>query len=401
MVNSVSSVKALNQITNAAKEAEVKKLVSYINGESLKQIPDTFESTTKSGAKSSGLFSGLPFINFLKNKKIGSKVFGKEIDAMSAKLVEGDKATVQAFKDIFQKDGGKLADKLANYKNVVDANAEVYSSITKATKLAKKATRATNKFNKLAGKLQTKTGNKLIDKLHSKRLAKLFNKAADLTTASEEAATKALSKTTEKAAAKAAGEGVKAASKFGKVGKLLKKSGAGFMLVFSGIMETFTEVVPTFKELGKEKGMKQVGKSAVKVVGDTAGFIAGQAVGKYAGALVGAKVGAALGSVVPGIGNVVGAAVGLIGGLLGSFVAGKITKAITGPSEREKAKEEQTKAAVDEISKNNESIDALKQAAAAKIQQELETNGALSEDSYIALDSLSKLENQNPFTAQA
>ena len=38
----------------------------------------------------------------------------------------------------------------------------------------------------------------------------------------------------------------------------MKSSGAGFMIVFSGITETFTEVIPTFKELGKKKGMKQI-----------------------------------------------------------------------------------------------------------------------------------------------
>ena len=103
MVNSVSSVTALN-LTNAAKQAEVKKLVSYLSGESLKQVPDTFESTTASGAKNAGFFSGIPFLNFLKNKKIGSKVYGKELDAVTSKLANGDKATVEAFKKIFKKD---------------------------------------------------------------------------------------------------------------------------------------------------------------------------------------------------------------------------------------------------------------------------------------------------------
>ena len=399
MVNSVSSVNALNQITNAAKEAEVKKLVSYINGESLKQVPDTFESTTLGGAKSAGIFNGIPFLRFLKNKKIASKMFNPEVTQMNKLLADSNNAILETSKSIFKKGG------LSKYIQAVDANTEIYNSVSKATKFAKKSSIAYKRAEKVAEKLSKKTGNKFINWIRNHKLVKLTNKAGKFESLAEEATKKALSKTTENAAVKAAGEGVKAASKFGKVGKLLKKSGAGFMLVFSGIMETFTEVVPTFKELGKEKGMKQVGKSAVKVVGDTAGFIAGQAVGKYAGALVGAKIGAAVGTVFPGVGNAVGAvvggAIGLIGGLLGSFVAGKITKAVTGPSEREKAKEEQTKAAVNEISNDKNSIDAIKQAAAAKIQQEIETNGALSEDSYIALDSLSKLEGQNPFAAKA
>lgn len=398
MVNSVSSVNAAKQTSNVAKQAEVKKLVAYINGESLKQLPDTFESTTVSGVKSAGVFSGIPFINFLKNRRIAGKIveYSEPIKEMSSKLIEGDKATVKAFKEIFQK-GGKLTDKLANYKNVVDANAEVYRDITKAAKLASKTAKIEGKI----AKYSKETGIKLLDKFHEFKLGKLTTKVDKVKNLAEEAAKKALSKTTEETAIKVAGEGAKTVSKLGKAGKLLKKSGAGFMLAFSGVMETITEVVPTFKELGKEKGMKQVGKSAVKVIGDTAGFVAGQAVGKLAGGIVGAKVGAALGSFVPGIGNVVGAAVGLIGGLLGSFIAGKITKKITGPTEREKAKEEQTKQAVNDISKDKESLDALKQAAAAKIQQEAETTGTLSEDSYIALDSLSKLEGKNPFAAQA
>ena len=138
-------------------------------------------------------------------------------------------------------------------------------------------------------------------------------------------------------------------SKFGKCGKFMKSSGAGFMLIFSGIAEGLTEVVPTFKELGFKKGIKQLGKSAVKVVGDTAGFIAGQAIGKTVGSIAGAKLGAVIGSVVPGVGTAIGAAAGFVCGLLGSFLAGKLTKSITGPSEREIAKEKQQDAESSEI----------------------------------------------------
>ncbi len=418
MVNSVSNVNIANQAINAAKQAEVKNLVSYLNGELLKQAPDTFTSTTKSAAKTSGLFCGLPLLNFLKNKRIAGKSaeFSQQVADLSKKLVDGDKATVDAFKGIFKK-GGKFTDKVANYVKTVDANSKAYSTTTQAIKGLKDTAKINAKIAKLQAKLDKGTGAKFINKMRQAKLDKLTTPVEQAAEDASKSGIKNLigkiggkiKPVFEKVGGSKVGKAFKAVGN-SKVGKVFKKSGAGFMLVFSGISETLTEVIPTFKELGKEKGMKQAGKSALKVVGDTVGYVAGHAVGKYAGAIIGAKVGTALGSVVPGIGNVVGAAVGFVGGLLGSFIAGKITKAITGPSEREKAKAEQTKNAVEEIAKDDEAIEQLKQAAIEKIQMEYETTGAISEESYKALESLNKLEEQkqaqqpknvNPFVAQA
>ena len=408
MVNSVSSVNILNQASKSSNQAEIKKLASYVNNEALKQIPDTFASTTKSGIKSSGLFNGIPYLFFLKNKFFAKKLFSDNIKAMNNVLIQGDKATIEAFKGIFKK-GGKLTEKIANYTKAIDANDKLFSGFKKATKLSKNFSIASKKADKIAAKLNKNTGNKFINWIRNKRLDKFTAKAEQFKAAASEATNGVLNKTVTKAAEEGTKKGLfskvftKIGSKVGnnKAVQLFKKSGAGFMLAFSGIMETATEIIPTFKELGKEKGMKQVGKSAIKVVGDTAGFIAGQAVGKFAGGIIGAKIGTALGSIAPGIGNVIGGAIGFIGGMLGSFIAGKITKKITGPTERELAKQQQINKDYKKANNNKQSLEALKEAAAAKIQNELETTGKLSEDSYIALESLSKLEGQNPFAAKA
>ena len=171
-----------------------------------------------------------------------------------------------------------------------------------------------------------------------------------------------------------------------RIGKLMKSTGAGFMLVFSGIIEGITEVYPTFKELGVKKGIKQLGKSAVKVLGDTFGFIAGENLGVAAGTAIGTAI-------CPGIGSAIGAACGFLGGLLGSFAMGKVTKAITGKSEREIAKEQQENNQLNKIASDNTAINELKEAAKLKLQEEYSQTGTLSEDSKIALQTLQNLEN--------
>ncbi len=383
----------MDTATAALKNANVKTLVKYVNGESLKNIPDTFSSTTKSGAQSAGFFSALPFVKFLRNKKLA----GEATKQLNEKLVAGDKAMLESFKQIFKKDGVKISQKIADYSNLVDANAAVYSEIKSATNAAGKATKAIIKNNKIVNKAAKGSKSRLVQWVRNFKASRATAKAEKLTAKALDKISAVTEQSSTKALTVAANTG-KAAGKLGKFGKFIKTSGAGFMLVLSGISEAFTEVIPTFKELGKEKGMKQIGKSAVRVVGDTAGYIAGAAAGKLAGAAIGAKIGAVAGSVVPGIGNVIGAGVGLVCGLLGSFIAGKITKKITGPSEREIAKQQQQQETTQQIINDKESLDALKAAAALKIQEEAEANGKLSEDSLIALEALENMGN-NIFAA--
>lgn len=117
-----------------------------------------------------------------------------------------------------------------------------------------------------------------------------------------------------------------------KAGKAVKASGAGFVAAIEGVIELFTNVVPTFMQLGPTKGLKQLGKSAVKVAGATAGWAGGFAVG------------AAIGSIIPGAGTVVG---GIIGGIIstacgmvGSSLCSKLAEKFTGPSELEIAQQQ-------------------------------------------------------------
>ena len=170
----------------------------------------------------------------------------------------------------------------------------------------------------------------------------------------------------------------------------MKSSGAGFMLVFSGLSEACTEVIPTFQELGTKKGLKQAVKSAIKVIGDTAGFIVGEQTGMALGSAIGTAI-------MPGIGTAVGAVCGFIGGFVGSFVAGKVTKAITGKTEREIAKEQSQQEQAKILETDTASLEELKKSVIAKIEQEA-ANGQLSEDSQIALQTLQNMENTNPFT---
>lgn len=277
------------------------KLVAKNVGNTAQKVADeavdTFSSTAKSGMTSAGLFEGIPFINLLrKNKKLEGKAYSEGMKKLQATLDQAKKELL--------KGEGKFTTRLKNYFKAVDENQKAYSNLR---------SEVTKKFK------ANKNGTTVVKDVVQE--------------ATEETVKKAPSKLTaplKKVAEQVGKKFPKLAKVGGKFAKLMKTSGAGFMLAISGIMEMCTEVIPTFKELGAKKGMKQAGKSAIRVVGDTAGYI------------LGAKAGAAIGSFIcPGIGTAAGAAIGLVGGLLGSFLIGKVTKAITGPSEREIAQKQQ------------------------------------------------------------
>ena len=378
MVSSISSTNLVNQSlqTNIQKD-DVAKLVKYVKGEALTQAPDTFTSNAKSSAGSAAIFEGIPLLNFLKRNK---KLSGAATEAM--KTVDG--RNIEAFQKLLKKGEGKFTSRLANFIETANQSKRTFVDIKSATAAQAKAIKTADKAAKAAEKAVAKPNF-----FTTRAAAKAEAKAA-------------------KAAAGAAGkqitaEVVSTTSKLGKFGKFMKSSGAGFMLAFSGIMEGVSEVYPTFKELGFEKGLKQTGKSAIKVVGDTIGFIGGEYIGTALGAaagsaLAGTKIGAAIGSVVPGFGTAIGAIVGCACGMLGSFVMGKITKKITGKSEREKAAEQNEQNQINEIMKNQQTIEELKAEALLKLQDEKAmNNGELSEDSQIAYQSLKNLQATNPF----
>lgn len=365
MVNGINANNVINlqQVASDVSGGtdQVKKLLRYTSGEAIKDVPDTFVSNTKSGASSALVFEGLPFAFLLKRNKKLQGVFLN--DAMK----ELGKANQDALNNLL-KGEGTIAKRVLDYVKKANESNKIYSEIKTAVKKQFKA-------EKLAAKAA---------KTAAKEAAKNAVKETAETAAKE--TTKTAAKETAKTAAKSAG-------KLGKFSKFMKSSGAGFMLVFSGIIEAATEVIPTFKELGTEKGIKQIGKSAVKVAGDTFGFIAGQ----QAGVAIGTAIGTAI---CPGIGSAIGAGVGFVGGLLGSFVMGKVTKAIVGKSEREIAKENQENNLAQEIVNNDEKMQELKEETMTKIQEEAAiNNGQLSEDSQIALDTLENLDSTNPFAA--
>ena len=140
------------------------------------------------------------------------------------------------------------------------------------------------------------------------------------------------------------------------------------MLVLEGGVEALTTVVPTFRKLGFKRGMKQLGRSAVRVVSSVAGWVAGSAVGSKIGEVVGALVG----------NTKVGAVVGAIAGSVGSYAVGTVgqhyaNKAVTkvlGKSELEKAKEEDCVKIAQAAQQDPEVFDALIQQAAERLVNE-------------------------------
>ncbi len=359
MVNAVNSVNNVQYINN---QAEVQKLIKYTNNEALKDVPDTFTSCLKGSVPTVGLFEGFPLLKLLKrNKKLNNTLISDSMKELGAK-------NKIALNKLFHGEG-KLTERLIKYISSAKESQEAYSSIKLAAKTEYK-----EKFPSLLKKLTNR-----IFKNGSKEVV-------------EETTKKAVEETTKTVAKETAKKGIFAKLASTKLGKLMKSSGAGGMLIFSGIFECAFEVYPTFKELGAKKGIKQLGKSAVKVVGDTFGFIAGNQVGVALGTAIGTAI-------CPGIGSAIGAACGFLGGLLGSFAMGKVTKAITGKSEREIAKEQQENEQVNQIAGDKTALNDLKEAAKLKIQEEYNLTGTLSEDSQIALKTLQTLENNNPFSA--
>ncbi len=398
LLNSVNAVNTANtaNVRNTAsdKRENIRRLVKYTNNEALQEVPDTFTSQTKSAVSSAAFFEGIPFVKFLmRNKHIEGAL-------KSSKMLELDKITQESFKNIFSGDGS-LISRIGNYINTANANKNIYQDLkgeaklaAEAVKLDKKAGRTAEKISKLNSKLDIASQKVLDGRMKQKSFEKLSGRTAEITkrlmkksgkieksiagNSSKLARSSGKIEKLMETAGSAGKTAVKNTGRFGKFGKFLKSSGAGAMLVFSGIAELFSEIVPTFKELGAEKGIKQLGKSAVRVSGDTFGFIAGEQIGTAIGSAVGTAI-------FPGIGTAIGAVSGFAGGLLGSFALGRVTKAITGKSEREIAKEQQEDAYVSKIAGNEEELKKLTDKVFAKVKEDFDkNNGMLSEDAVNA-----------------
>lgn len=145
-----------------------------------------------------------------------------------------------------------------------------------------------------------------------------------------------------------------------------------FMLAINGFVEATSNVIPTFKQLGFKRGLKQLGRSAVKTVANVAGWVAGSALGTRLGVILGAIVG----------NSKVGSVVSAIAGKVGSYAVGTVTehfanKAVTkvlGKSELEKAEEERIIDLAKNAQNNSVIFDELVQKAAERLYNEGEDN---------------------------
>ena len=141
-----------------------------------------------------------------------------------------------------------------------------------------------------------------------------------------------------------------------------------FMLVVEGGVEAVTNVIPTFKQLGFKKGMKQLGRSVVKTITSVAGWVAGSVLGSKLGSVVGAAVG----------NNKIGAVVGAVASKVGSYAVGTIGQhyarkgadKVLGKSELEKAQVEQAQLIAEAAQNDPEVFDALVEQAAQRLAME-------------------------------
>ena len=235
-------------------------------------------------------------------------------------------------------------------KNDVGVLKKAFTSSDKAAEFAKIAN--SNKIGQEIFELQAALPSpKKLEKMSKEaqasysKLSKILSKASNAKTlATKEKYLKQskalLENISGKSASKAAGTVAKAvesttAKTAAKTGSKLLKAvkGNALFLAIEGATEMFTNVIPTFKQLGAKSGAKQVLKSGIKVAASIGGWQAG------------AALGAAIGSVIPGAGTAVGAVVGSVIGIGSSLIcsaaATKVAKAIVGKDELELAEEKQ------------------------------------------------------------
>ncbi len=393
MVSSVNAVNTVNNTLNVSKQDDIKKLLKYVNNETLEDKPDTFSSTLKGAMGTATVFTGLPLLNFFrKSKKVSTVVTsaGQKISVKDA-MKTMDNKTATAFKNIIHGKDGSFLERISNYIDTATDVRKNYDNLKSAVKSANKATKVVKRGKDATAAIEqaTTAADYFVNskKIDLQKAEKIASEAAEKL--SKNPNSKLLKLKADKAAKKVAGLSGAKVGKLGKLKGFLKSSGAGMMLIFSGISEATQEVIPTFKELGAKKGFKQLAKSAVKVVGDTAGFV----IGEQTFTAIGSAIGTAI---CPGIGTAIGGVCGFIGGMLGSFAVGKILKPICGKTERELAKEQTQQEQAKLLETDTASLEELKKAAIVKIEQE-STMGNISEDSKIALASLQNLEATNPF----
>jgi len=334
------------------------KAISCLNGS------DQEDFSLVGSAK--GALSAAPLVAAI---EVGPKIFGlaggtgvfKGFEQMGAKITAA-KATGEIAKvgNIFSKGGMSRA--LSNYDKITG----IEKDVLKASKTAKLAKRGVQVAEKAVETVAKEPG--FFGKIFG-GIAKPFK-----------AGTKALGKIPVWSG-KTLGDTA--------LGKVCKKGGAGTMAAITGVMEAFTQVIPAFTQGGFGEGVKQLGKSAVKVAASSVGFVGGQAIG------------AAIGTAICPI-PIVGTLVGFLAGSFVSSIAEGISKKIVGKSYSEKAADEQKQAMAQEIAKDPNSMQQLKSEAIQILSAKQQSGAALNKDEKELLQYFGTSNNYAPaFTAVA
>lgn len=281
---------------------------------------------------------------------------------------------------------GGFANAWKNDISTIKQNYSSYKNVVAKTGYSKETYKTLSETSKTADKvfLSEVADAKVLKKLEAVKAGKvtLWERVKGFFTgkSAAEVAEKKVGKLTERAAtaAKEVTEtSTKALTLGGKVAKFFK--GNALFFAIEGAVELFSEVIPAFSKLGSDKGVKQVGKSSVKIAGSVGGWAAG------------AAAGAAIGSVLPIAGTAIGAVVGgllsVVCGTIGSSIGTKAAKAVVGKSEMELAKEEEAnKNANLALNDSNQMQNIL-----AAAEQKLQTEGTNTPDANAALESYQRV----------
>ncbi len=265
-----------------------------------------------------------------------SKNTGKSYSQLFNETKEAVKADSKTLSEITKStDRAKLLNELTSRNKLNQEIFKTQASLPNGKKLEKMTAEMKEAYKQANAKL-TKAANAKTQASSEKLLKEaktLIEKASGKTTAKAAQTVSTAAKTTAETAAKTAVNTTKAVSVGSKILKAVK--GNALFAAIEGGVELFTNVLPTFKQLGAKSGMKQVGKSTAKVAASVGGWAAG------------AAIGAAIGSVLPGAGTAVGAVVGgvisTVCSLICSTAAVKVTEKIVGKDELELAQEKSQK----------------------------------------------------------
>ena len=158
------------------------------------------------------------------------------------------------------------------------------------------------------------------------------------------------------------------------LGRYLGRSGGPFIMAMEGVMECFGEIIPAFKKGGLFSGIKQIGKSAVKMAASITGYVLGEAIFRGVAGALGAWLLGPFGIAAAGFGAVAGRFLGsVIGGTLLSLPFVKAAKFITGKSEKDQIRDKEVKAEAERIKYSQHELRMLAAKNLELAQQEIKS----------------------------